>query len=206
MRYLLHRPDLALRYYDCADTMVFIDGPARYVFPDVADVDALDQFPAYRHFLAAAHPGLEFLPDRHGIIVHNEHIPTLHQHLTAVAAGSAVAWAPKVGEVDQTARVPVNFAGRVEFLGYTLQPSPPELVLSKVEGLGGIEGGHLKPGDSFDLTTYWRVTSALPPQLSQFTHVLNAGGAIVTQQDRLALTSASLRAGDVDAARRPGGG
>lgn len=179
MRYLLHRPDLALRYYDCTDTMVFIDGPARYAFPDVADVDALDQFPAYHHFLAAAHPGLEFLPDRPGIIVHNEHIPALHQHLAAVAADSTVAWAPKVGEVDQPARVPVNFAGRVELLGYNLPTSS------------------LEPGASFDLTIYWRVTGALPPQLSQFTHVLNAGGAIVTQQDRLALTSASLRAGDV---------
>ena len=189
MRYLLQRSDLSLRYYNCADTMVFIDGPARYAFPDVADMDALDQFPAYHHFLATASPGLEFLPDRLGVIVHNEHIPTLHQRMAAVAAGSTVAWAPEVGEVDQPARVPVNFEHRVEFLGYTLQPSPP--------ALGGTEGGHLKPGASFDLVTYWRVTGGLPPQLSQFTHLLNADGAIITQQDRLALTSASLRAGDV---------
>jgi hypothetical protein len=109
MRYLLHRPDLSLRYYDCTDTMVFIDGPARYAFPDMADVDALSQFPAYRHFLAAADPGLEFLPNRLGIIVYNEQIPVLHQHLAEVAANSAVTWAPEVGEADQPAQVPVVF-------------------------------------------------------------------------------------------------
>ena len=182
MRYLLHRPDLSLRYYDCTDMMVFIDGPARYAFPDMADVDALSQFPAYRHFLAAADPGLEFLPNRLGIIVYNEQIPVLHQHLAEVTANSVVTWAPEVGEADQPAQVPVVFRDdqdAVEFLGYDLSASS------------------LKPGASFDLVTYWRVTGGLPPQLSQFTHVLNADGAIITQQDRLALTSASLRAGDV---------
>jgi len=185
-RYLLHRPDLSLRYYDCTDTMIFIDGPARYAFPDVAFVSALNQFPAYSQILAAADPDLDFLPDRLGIIVRGDRVTTqgrlhaaLDQHLTAATTVSAVAWAPETGEADQPARVPVNFQDKVEFLGYTLSASS------------------LKPGDSFDLVTYWRVTGDLPPQLSQFTHVLDADGAIVTQQDRLACTSASLRAGDV---------
>jgi len=191
-RYLLHRPDLSLRYYNCADTMVFIDGPARYAFPDVADVDALSQFPAYSQILAAVVPrdlDLDFLPDGLGIIVHTDRMTTqsriyvvLDQHLAEVAAGSAVTWAPEVSDAGQPAQVPIIFGDdqdKVEFLGYTLLVS------------------FLKPGDSFDLATYWRVTADLPPGLSQFTHVLNADGAIVTQQDRLALTSASLRAGDV---------
>ena len=48
-----------------------------------------------------------------------------------------------------------------------------------------------------ELITYWRAKDQLPPQLSQFTHVLNDKGEIVTQQDRLMLTSQSLRRGDV---------
>lgn len=159
-RYLLHRPDLSLRYYNCADAMLFMDGPARYAFPDVADVDALDQFPIYVQILAATNPDLDFLSDRLGIIVHSDA-------------------ALELDEEDHLAQAPVNFQDMVEFLGYASSASP------------------IKPGDSLHLTTYWRVTDALPPQLSQFTHLLNVDGAIVTQQDRLALTSARLRAGDV---------
>jgi hypothetical protein len=180
VRYLLHRPDLELRYYNCADAMVLVDGPARYAFPDAADVDALDQFPVYAQVLAAVETELDLLPDGLGVIVRAA--PAPGQLLAEVAAGSAVAWAPEVGDVDPPAQVPVEFGddrGGVEFLGYRVSASS------------------LKPGDSFDLVTYWRVASDLPPQLSQFTHVLDAGGGIVTQRDRLALTSASLRAGDV---------
>jgi len=189
MRYLLHRPALSLRYYNCADTMVFIDGPARYAFPDVADVDALNHIPAYSQIIAAAGPDLDFLPDGLGIIARSDRVTAqsrvhavLDQRLAEVAVGSVVTWAPETGEVDQPAQVPVVFRDdqdAVEFLGYTLPVSS------------------LKPGASFDLVTYWRVIGGLPPRLSQFTHVLNADGAMVTQQDRLAITSASLRAGDV---------
>jgi len=167
MRYLLHRPDLSLRYYDCADTMVFIDGPARYAFPDVADVDALNHIPAYSQIIAAAGPDLDFLPDGLGIIARSDRVTAqsrvhtvLDQRLAEVAADSVVTWAPETGEADQTARVPITFRdeqdeqGEVEFLGYTLSASS------------------LKPGASFDLVTYWRVTGSLPPQLSQFTHLL----------------------------------
>jgi hypothetical protein len=52
-------------------------------------------------------------------------------------------------------------------------------------------------GKDVKLATYWRVKDQLPPQLSQFTHVLNDKGEIVTQEDRLMLTSQSLRPGDV---------
>ncbi len=189
MRYLLHRPDLSLRYYNCADMMVFIDGSARYAFPDVADVDALNHVPAYSQIIAAAGSDLDFLPDGLGIIVRSDRVTAqsrvhtvLDQRLAEVAVGSVVTWAPETGEADQPARVPITFQDEqdeVEFLGYTLPVSS------------------LKPGASFDLVTYWHVTGSLPPRLSQFTHVLNADGAMVTQQDRLPLTSASLRAGDV---------
>jgi hypothetical protein len=149
-------------------------------------VDALNQFPAYSQFLAVVDPDLDFLPDRLGTIVRDDRGSTqggistvLDQHLTKVTTSSAVTWAPEVGETDQPARLPINFQDAVEFLGYNLSASS------------------LKPGDSFDLVTYWRVTGDLPPQLTQFTHLLSSDGAIVTQQDRLALTSASLRVGDL---------
>jgi len=177
MPYLLRRSDLSLRYYNCADTMVFIDGPARYAFPDAAGADALGQLPAYARVLAASEMGLDVLPDGLGVIVRGD--VALDQHLAEIAAGSTAEWAPEMGELDRSAQMPISFQGAVEFLGYEVSASS------------------LEPGASFDLATYWRVAGALPPQLSQFTHVLSADGAIVAQRDRLALTSASLVTGDV---------
>jgi hypothetical protein len=178
MHYLLHRPDVSIRYYNCVDSLVLIDGPARYAFPDAANEDALRQFPIYSQFLAAADRNWVQLPDRLGIIVRADRSTTLlNQRLTEIASTSTVAWAPEAG--GGIAQLPVDFGSRAEFLGYTLSAKS------------------LKRGGSFDLSTYWRVTGELPPQLSQFTHVLNAKGEIVTQVDRLMLTSASLRAGDV---------
>ncbi|HKZ85596.1 MAG TPA: glycosyltransferase family 39 protein [Anaerolineae bacterium] len=180
MRYLLHRPDLWLRYYNCVDAMVFIDRPARYAVPDAGDASALAAFPIFTQFLSTTKPDLDVLPDRLGTIVRADVSTVLKQRLAEVAADSPVSWAPEAG--SGAARLPVNFGNRAELLGYTLHPS--SLTRS------------VHPS-SFDLTTYWRVTGRLPPQLSQFTHVLDAEGNIVAQQDRLALTSASLRPGDV---------
>jgi hypothetical protein len=178
MRYLLHRPDLSLRYYDCANAMVFVDGPARYAFPDAASVESLGPFPIYSRFLAAQ-SNLDILPDRLGIIARANVSATLDQQLAKAASGSVVAWAPEAG--GGSAQVPIDFADRVKLLGYTLQPPT----------------SGFQPSSSFGLTTYWRVTGDLPPQLMQFTHILDAGGSIVAQQDRLAITSDSLRPGDV---------
>ncbi len=178
MRYLLHRPDLWLRYYNCVDAMVFIDRPARYAVPDAGDASALAAFPIFTQFLSTTRPDLDVLPDRLGTIVRADVSTVLNQRLAEIAADSPVRWAPEAGA--GTAQLPIDFGDRVELLGYTLHPS-----------------SLIPHPSSFDLTTYWRVTGRLPPQLSQFTHVLDAEGNIVAQQDRLALTSASLRPGDV---------
>jgi len=71
--------------------------------------------------------------------------------------------------------LPLDLDDEVDFLGYTLSQAGAEV----------------------ELVTYWSVKDQLPPQLSQFTHVLNDAGEIVAQQDRLMLTSQSLRPGDV---------
>ena len=186
MQVLLHRPDLSLRYYNCVDAMILIDGPARYAFPDAADVQALEQFPIYAQFLKQAQPQVTTLPDRSGMIVRADraNMP-IDQRLAEVAGGSSVGPAPEVG--GASINLPIDLGDRVQFLGYALSAES------------------IKRGGSFDLTTYWHVTgdgsasltTGLPPQLSQFTHVLNAQGEIVAQQDGLSLTSTSLRAGDV---------
>jgi 4-amino-4-deoxy-L-arabinose transferase-like glycosyltransferase len=185
MRYLLPRTDLSLRYYNCADAMVLADGRARYAFPDMAEEDALYRFPIYGEILSKGQTDLDFLPNGAGVIVQADRdaavngAAVLDQLLQDLEADSEVQWAPEVVGGSQPARLPVDFQNVAEFLGYRLSDNSPE------------------PGGSFELVTYWRVSAELPAQLALFTHLLDESGEIVTQQDRLALTSASLRPGDL---------
>jgi 4-amino-4-deoxy-L-arabinose transferase-like glycosyltransferase len=166
VRFLLDRPDVTLRYYNCADSMIFPAGVARYAFPDAVDDATLRSFPITA-LLAQA--DRTTLPDRLGVILKADPATVFDQQLQ-IAAQSPVKLAG-----SQPASLPIDFDHKAEFLGYTLS----------------------RTGNDAELTTYWRATDQLPPQLSQFTHVLNDSGEIVTQQDRLALTSQSLQPGDV---------
>lgn len=170
MRFLMDRPDLSLRYYNCIDTMVFIDGVARYAFPNAADENTLRQFPIYTQFLSSAADRVA-LPDRLGTIVRVDSAALALDRQLTQAAQSSVNFE---GSAAVT-QLPVDFDGKVDFLGYALSQS----------------------GRDVEVTTYWRVKDQLPPRLSQFTHVLDARGDIVTQQDRFMVTSQSLRRGDI---------
>ena len=167
MHYLLQRPNVEVRYYNCVDTLVFPEGVARYAFPDVADDATLSQFP-----IAAWLPPADWteLPNRLGVILKADPTAALDQQL-ALAAQSPV----RFDGSNEAATLPIDLGDKAEFLGYTLSQN----------------------GRDAELVTYWRVKDQLPPQLSQFTHVMNDNGDIVTQQDRLMLTSQNLRPGDV---------
>jgi hypothetical protein len=167
MRYLLQRPDVEVRYYNCVDTLIFPTGAARYAFPDVADDATLPQFPITAWL---PQPDRVQLPDRLGVILKSDPSAVLDQQLS-IAAQSPV----KFDGSNEAATLPIDLDGKVEFLGYTLSQT----------------------GRDAELVTYWRAADQLPPQVSQFTHVLDDQGEIVTQQDRLMLTSQSLRPGDV---------
>ncbi|MEA3374961.1 MAG: glycosyltransferase family 39 protein, partial [Chloroflexota bacterium] len=178
MRYLLDRPDLSVRYYNCMDSMIFMGSPARYAFPDTTSKDQLRQLPIYDRFLVHERPVLSTLPDGLGVIAHVDEMPDPSQHIGDAVSASVHSWGPEVGEESEGARLPVAFDG-AQFLGYMLSTRS------------------LTPGDTFSLTAYWRVTSSLPPGLAQFTHVVSAEGAIAAQEDRLAVDSSSLLPDDI---------
>jgi 4-amino-4-deoxy-L-arabinose transferase-like glycosyltransferase len=167
MRYLLQRPDVEVRYYNCVDTLIFPRGTARYAFPDAPDDATLRQFP-----IAAWLPPADRveLPDRLGVILKADPSAVLDRRLRE-AAQSPV----KFEGSNEAATPPIDLGGKVDFLGYGLSQT----------------------GKDAELITYWRVKDQLPAQLSQFTHALNDEGEIVAQQDRLMLTSQNLRPGDV---------
>jgi 4-amino-4-deoxy-L-arabinose transferase-like glycosyltransferase len=175
MRFLLHRDEVNVRYYNCADTLVLPDGVARYAFPDAAAEAALRRFPIYDQLLAAAPIDQTTLPDRLGMILKVDRSATPLDRQLAMAAQGRV----YLDGAMEPAPRPIDLDGKMAFLGYALSRTTTDL----------------------ELMSYWRVLDRLPPQLSQFTHVLNEQGEIVTQADRLMLTSQSLRAGDVVAQR-----
>jgi hypothetical protein len=166
VRFLLDRPAVSLRFYNCLDTLIFPEGSARYAFPDAVDEATLQQFPITAWLAQADRTEL---PDRLGVILKADPTTLLNRQLE-IAAQSIV----KFDGSKEIASLPIDLDGKVDFLGYTLA----------------------RGGRETKLTTYWRVKDRLPPQLSQFTHVLNDQGEIITQQDRLMLTSQSLRPGD----------
>jgi 4-amino-4-deoxy-L-arabinose transferase-like glycosyltransferase len=167
VRFLLNRSDVVLRYYNCIDTLVLPEGAARYAFPDAIDDATLQQFPITA---LLSRVDRVLLPDRLGVILKADPSAVLDRHVQE-AAQSPV----KYDGSSEAARLPIDLGGKVDFLGYALTQA----------------------GKDAELITYWRAKDQLPPQLSQFTHVLNDQGEIVTQQDRLMLTSQSLRPGDV---------
>jgi len=167
VRFLLDRSDVALRYYNCEDTLILPQGSARYAFPDAADETTLQQFPITAYLQQS---NRTVLPDRLGVILKADPTAALDQHLQEAAQLPV-----KLDGSGKAATLPVDLGGKVNFLGYTMSQA----------------------GKNLELLTYWRATDQLPPQLSQFTHVQNDQGDIVTQQDRLMLTSQSLRPGDV---------
>lgn len=167
VRFLLDRPDVSLRFYNCLDTLILPEGSARYAFPDAVDEATLQQFPITA-FLPQ--PDRTELPDRLGVILKADPAMRLDQHLQIAAQASV-----KFDGSHEAAALPIDLDHKVDFLGYTLAQN----------------------GRDAELTTYWRVIDQLPPQVSQFTHVLNDQGEIVAQQDRLMLTSQSLQPGDV---------
>jgi 4-amino-4-deoxy-L-arabinose transferase-like glycosyltransferase len=167
MRFLVNRSDVTLRYYNCLDTLILPEGSTRYAFPDAVDDATLRQFPITAYL---QQPDRMELPDRLGVILKADPSVTLDRRLDE-AAQSPV----KFDSANEAATLPIDLDGKVEFLGYTLSQA----------------------GKDAELITYWRVKDQLPPQLSQFTHVSNVRDEIITQQDRLMLTSQSLRPGDV---------
>jgi hypothetical protein len=171
MRYLLQRDDVGVRYYNCADTLVMPEGVARYAFPDAADETVMQQFPIYQQVLESAQPDRITLPDRLGVIVKVDRSATSLDQELVNSAQNPVFFEDEAAPSAS----PIDLGGRAAFVGYKLSRADREITL----------------------TTYWRVTDQLPPQLSQFAHVLNERGEIVTQADRLMVTSQSLRAGDI---------
>ena len=147
MHFLLQRRDVSVRYYNCADTLILPAGAARYAFPDAADDQTLEQFPIYQQFLRPATPDRITLPERLGVILKADRSATPLDRQLANSAQNKVFYE---GDAEAIQR-PIDLGGQIGLVGYTLS----------------------RAGTEVTLTTYWRVTNQLPPQVSQFTHAVS---------------------------------
>ena len=199
----LRRDDLSIRWFDGRSALVFpVGGEARVVVPSIAPLDGV----------------LESILNAHASHLHTENlrpddlIPRFDVYrfdaAGALAAilpameGPPIYWCPSdwFSADDPLADYeplspPVNFGSAVELVGYDL----------RTPAVGA--------GEEVELLTLWRVRTPLDLEAVTFTHLLDDGGQVVGQMDRLDVPSWHWQSGDafvqlhrfpVDAEATPG--
>lgn len=178
MDYLLNRDDLALRYYNCRNTLVLpAESSTRYVFLDTGDPADLLPPEFEGGWLDEAEPIAGIFPPGEGVALRVNHPPV--ELLPDMSSVVDVVWvSPEVG--GGLAVLPVYFGHNTELalIGYERSPENP------------------RPGESIRLVTAWEVIQTPEPRLALFTHLLADPETVIAQQDSLPLTSHSLRPGD----------
>jgi 4-amino-4-deoxy-L-arabinose transferase-like glycosyltransferase len=199
----LRRDDLSIRWFDGRSALVFpVGGQARVFVPSIAPLDGV----------------LEPILSAHASHLHTENlrpddlIPRFDVYrfdaAGALAAilpameGTPIYWCPSdwFSADDPLADYeplspPVNFGSAVELVGYDL----------RTPAVGA--------GEEVELLTLWRVRTPLDLEAVTFTHLLDDGGQVVGQMDRLDVPSWHWQPGDafvqvhrfpVDAGATPG--
>jgi len=178
--YISPQSERDMRWYDCAEAAVIPAGTgSRFAFPDVTSPDQLAGFPIARWVRAAS----DAKQVGGGLLVRADALPEWSAEVMRLARDLSlegdlrpVTWPPEVAR-NQLATLPVDFGHALQLTAYQVE-------------------GHAAPGAAITVTTYWRVTASPEPRLALFTHVIT-GTNIMAQADHLAITSSSLRPGDV---------
>jgi 4-amino-4-deoxy-L-arabinose transferase-like glycosyltransferase len=183
----LRRRDLAVRWFDARGALVLPSESrsARLLIPDIAPLDSAlaEQLARY-----SAPPEAHKLGDGAAAFTlyrleqadeWRAHIAALRGSLTVVTS-SEVEFLPGDPQgLRQSHRLPVNFGGQFDFLGY--------------EWLDR----NLKPGGQVDLVTYWRTRGPLNGQRKIFVHLLDTHSQVQGGHDGLDVGLRSLQSGDV---------
>lgn len=171
--YFVERDDLQVRWHDCRYALVVPAG-GRFIFAH-SDLEPLEDFLGrglMKPWLENAQP-IEGVPGAMGVDARSA-----LQTKQAEWDQLAVAWPPEAS-ITATAQLPIDFKQAVELIGYRIKPQ------------------QVKPGDSVQVITYWRVTGELPSDLIAFTHLYRTPTEVMAQQDQLDVDGSSLHPGDV---------
>jgi len=176
---MINRQNTTLRYVDCDNGLVFVNGgdqTQQIMFTDrdlpttSADVEA---WFAQGQALDAA----SIVPEA-GVTLSAG--TTLADLIGKFQTTAPYVFAPEVETASPQLAPPVSFENNLTYLGYVL----PTFAYGA--------------GDTLTLVTYWRVDGALPPDLTLFTHVLDdPGAAPVANSDTIAVLPSQLQNRDV---------
>jgi hypothetical protein len=182
----LHRDDVAVRWFDGRSALIFpAGGEARVIIPTIAPLDRV-LAPIFEGHASHVHTG-HLRPD--------DLIPRFDVYRFDAAGALAallptvrdnpVYWCPSdgfnAGEPQAAYRplvLPVDFGGVVELAGYDL----------RTPAVG--------PGEEVELSTVWQVRAPFAPEAVIFAHLLDDGGQVVGQVDRLDVPSWHWQPGD----------
>jgi 4-amino-4-deoxy-L-arabinose transferase-like glycosyltransferase len=166
--------DREVRWHDCRDSMVFPAGGQwrefiLYLMPVEQNLP-----PAITDWFSGTTPSQFNAFDDSRLYVLDQ-----RERLTKVLAGvkaAEVSFAPEAG--GGAAQLPIDFGHTIDLLGYQVESSPANA------------------GRAVNVKTYWKATSALPPFLTVFVHLLDQEGQIVAQHDRQSVLADTLQPGD----------
>lgn len=176
---MMARNDVLLRYADCGLALILASGG------ELEQVVMLEESGR-----DSVHPYLDTWLQQ-GEIVDDSSIPSgsvirlevadlLADEIGAFTTTAPVAYAPEVAGSDAVAAPPIRFGGNIAFLGDQRTWS-----------------GAYRPGDLFQLITFWRVDGIVPSDLRFFTHILPDPAAIAAQNDTIGVLPAQLQPRDV---------
>lgn len=175
--YLMHRQRSNIHYFDCTQTLLLASGgeSQRLVFPRSHYYDSLPG-PLLAWMRGARDEGVPGI--RPDVVMRVDVRQTLADRAGAFITTAPVAWAPETG-IFELAPLPVAFASNVTFLGYEIRDS------------------YLWPGDTLEVTTYWRLDGPPPAPITIFVHLLGNPVVVLAQRDTLGVDVSHLQARDV---------
>jgi 4-amino-4-deoxy-L-arabinose transferase-like glycosyltransferase len=176
---MMARSDVLLRYADCGLALILTQGGGREQVVLLDETGREGVHPYFERWLGqgevVSEPGLP--PNS---VITLEVTESLADAIGAFTTTAPVAYAPEVAGSDAVAAPPIRFGGNIAFLG-------DERTWS----------GVYRPGDLFQLITYWRVDGIVPGDLRFFTHILPDPAAIAAQNDTIGVLPAQLQPRDV---------
>ncbi|MBC8100696.1 MAG: hypothetical protein H7Y11_14745, partial [Armatimonadetes bacterium] len=180
MGLMLHRTDADLRYVDCNQGMLFINGgglqQVLLTEPDSAQLAS----PFILEWLQKAQPVTGTGVPSDSVLV-LEVASALADVVGRFTTTAPVSYPPEAAQTDLPLLPPVRFGGNLTFLGYQI----PDVA-------------SYPPGGVVTVTTFWRVDGALPSDLQFFTHILSDPSVQpIAQSDIISVNPAELRARDV---------
>jgi hypothetical protein len=178
MRLMMHRDDSLLRWVDCDNGFVFVNG-GEWQHVILTETDILQTAsPFIQEWLSQA-VAIDALPPDSGWVMRVA--PLLADTLGKFTTTIPLTFPPEAAVTEFASRPPQRFEGNLTLLGYQLpivETYPP----------GGV----------VTVVTYWRVDGVLPLDLTLFTHILSDPSARpVAQNDVFSLLPGQLNNRDV---------